>query len=140
MSSYLVFDFVTRIWIRIANLLRNERGVVQPTEPCRSQMTAHVDLSMADAWTRQQHRVREGIARAKRGSPPPQDAELDDEWIGPWLRQQQRVRDAIAQASARHVPAGDPELDDEWIAPWIRQQERVRDAIAQAKRHSRGNL
>jgi len=138
----LVFDFATRIAIRIPNLLRNERGghVVQPTKSCRAHIATHVDFSMADAWIKQQDRVREAIATANRGSPPPKDAELDDEWVGPWMRQQQRVRDAIAQASARHVPAGDPELDDEWIAPWIRQQERVRDAIAQAKRHSRGNL
>ena|SRR5215510_1049971 len=135
-------DFATRIAIRIANLLRNERGdhVAQPTKSCRSEMTAHGDFSMADAWIRQQDRVREGIARANRENPPPKDAELDDEWVGPWMRQQQRVREAIAQANPRHVPAGEAELDDEWVAPWIRQQERVRAAIARAKLHSRGDL
>jgi len=116
---YLVMHLATRIWIRIANL---------------------VDFSMADAWSRQQDRVREAIARAKPRSALARDARLDDEWVGPWMRQQQRVRDAIAQVNPSHGATDDAELDDEWVTPWIRQQERVREAIAQAKRHSRSDV
>ena len=139
---YLLMHFATRIWVRIANLLDLRKGgvtqPVQPTRSCGSHTIAHVDRSMADAWIRQQDRVREVMARAKPGSAPAKDVELDDEWVGPWMRQQQRVRDAIAKASQRRIPASDAEPDDEWVGPWIRQQQRVREAIAQAKRRGSG--
>src|SRR5215470_5736594 len=97
----VIMDFAARISMRIANLLnlRNGRNnhLVLPTKSCGSSTIANLDLCLADAYIRQQDRVREAMARARLRMASPKDAGLDDEWVGPWSRQQQRVRDAIAR-------------------------------------------
>ena len=123
--SYLLMHLATQVCARIASVLAWKDDGADRT----------IDDSMAEAWVRQQDRLRKAIAQAKERSKPMKDDEFDDGCVGPWIRQQQRVRDAIAQAKPKHLPAEDTELDDEWVGPWIRQQKRVRDAIAQAKQH-----
>ena len=54
--------------------------------------------SMADAWDRQQRRIREAIAQAKLEHASAKPANADDEWVGPWVSQQTRLREAIAHA------------------------------------------
>ena len=87
---YLAMRLVARAWIRIANIERDHNDVD----------------SMADAWMKQQTRLRDAIAQAKLGRNPvhsddeeaAKPADPDDEWLGPWLRQQARLKNAIARA------------------------------------------
>ena len=93
--SYLLMHVATQVCARIANVLAWKNDGADRT----------IDDSMAEAWVRQQDRLRKAIAEAKARSKPTKDDEFDDEWVGPWIRQQQRVRDAIAQAKRHDPPA-----------------------------------
>ena len=79
---YLVIHLATRIWIRIANVLDSRNGrddhVVQPAKSSRSHEIVRVDDPMANAWVRQQQRVRDAIARARPRSALAKDAEEDE--------------------------------------------------------------
>ena len=61
--------------------------------------------SMADAWIRQQVRLKEAIAQAKSRNAAVEPAGADDEWADAWVRQQARLREAIARAKHEY-PAG----------------------------------
>ena len=91
---YIVMYLVPLMWRTTANLLWNSPD----------------DESMADAWDRQQTRIREAIARAKSEQPSAKPADTDDEWVGPWVRQQTRLNEAIARAKRQNQAAKRPEV------------------------------
>src|SRR5215831_9330095 len=59
--------------------------------------------SMADAWIRQQARLKEAIAQAKSRNAAVEPAGADDEWAGAWARQQARLREAIARSKQENL-------------------------------------
>jgi len=56
------------------------------------------DDSTADAWVKQQTRLRKAIALAKSQNASAMPPESEDEWVDPWVRQQMRLKEAIARA------------------------------------------
>jgi len=100
----LVFTSVSRLIDRAAERGRAAARWLEANRP----PDPSFNDSMADAWDRQQRRLREAIAQTKRanqaadrhdpGSPDEPCASEDDSLAEAWDRQQRRLKDATARA------------------------------------------
>jgi hypothetical protein len=82
----------------------------QSRQHAKSRKSVDLDDEWVNPWTRQQHRLKEALARAKaenwaerrkQVNSTSTPADLDDEWVNPWSRRQRWLKEAEALARAK---------------------------------------
>jgi len=81
------------------------------------------DDECAESWIRQQERVKEAIAAAKRQATELAASQRVERW------EQPRAPESVKQGNAADID----DTGDEWVDGWVRQQRRSAEALAAAK-------
>ena len=81
------------------------------------------DDECVESWIRQQERVKEAIAAAKRQATELAASQRVERW------EQPRASESVRQGNAADID----DTGDEWVDGWVRQQRRVAEALAAAK-------
>jgi len=103
----------------LTTLLNRVVQVRKAAEACESWQ----DDECVKSWIRQQERVKEAIAAAKRQSTELAASQRVERW------EQPRAPESVKQGN----PADIDDTGDEWVDGWVRQQRRVAEALAAAK-------